>query len=63
MAKWIQKATKRMEEKGTKGSFTRWAHAHGFDSPKAAASHVMAHKDKYSSSIVKKANFAKNVSK
>lgn len=62
MAKWIQHATKRMEEKGTKGSFTRWAKSHGMG-VQQAAKHVMAHKDKYSSAIVKKANFARNVAK
>lgn len=61
--KWMQSANKRMEEKGTKGSFTTWAHSHGYKSPLAAAHHVMAHKDKYSGSIVKKANFAVNANK
>jgi ribosomal protein S4 len=61
MAKWAQAATKRMEEKGTKGKFTRWANRHGYDSPLAAARHVMAHKGKYSSSVVKEANFARNI--
>lgn len=42
-----------------KGKFTAWAKAHGM-SVKEAANHVMANKDKYSSTIVKRANFAKN---
>jgi hypothetical protein len=61
--KWAQKASKRMEEKGTKGSFTKWAHSHGYNSPLAAARHVMSRKDKYSPSIVKEANFARNINK
>lgn len=61
--KWMQSADKRMEEKGTKGSFTKWAKSHGYDSPLAAARHVMSHKNKYSSSTVEKANFAKNANK
>lgn len=56
----MQKANERMKEKGTEGSFTRWAKSHGYSSPLKAAKHVMANKDKYSSSIVKKANFARN---
>lgn len=59
--KWAQRANKRMEEKGTKGSFTKWAHSHGYSSPLKAAKHVMADKGKYSPKIVKKANYAKNV--
>lgn len=43
------------------GSFTRWAKAHGFATVQAAASAVLANKDKYSPAIVKKANFAKNI--
>ena len=42
-----------------RGKFTAWAKAHGM-SVQEAASHVMANKDKYSSSVVKMANFAKN---
>ncbi len=45
-----------------KGKFTLWAKSHGM-SVQEAASHVMANKDKYSSTIVKRANFAKNASK
>lgn len=58
--KWMQKASESMKERGTEGSFTRWAKSHGYSSPLAAARHVMSHKDKYDASIVKKANFAKN---
>lgn len=45
-----------------KGKFTAWADAHGM-SVQEAASHVMANKEKYSSTTVKRANFAKNASK
>ena len=45
-----------------KGKFTAWAKSHGMG-VQEAASHVMANKDKYSSTIVKRANFAKNASK
>ena len=42
-----------------KGKFTKWAKEHGM-SVQEAANHVMANKEKYSSTIVKRANFAKN---
>jgi hypothetical protein len=45
-----------------KGKFTAWAQSHGM-SVQEAASHVMANKEKYSSTTVKRANFAKNASK
>lgn len=45
-----------------RGSFTAWAKKHGM-SVQQAASKVMANKENYSSSVVKKANFAKNASK
>lgn len=60
------KSKKKTEKKPIKikpeneGKFTRWAKAHGFKSVSAAASHVMANKEKYSASVVKMANFAKN---
>ena len=60
MAKWIQAATKRMERKGTKGSFRRIAERMG-KSTGEAARHIMAHKEDYPASTVKKANFARNV--
>jgi hypothetical protein len=59
--KWASKSRERMEEKGTVGSFTKWAHSRGYSKPIEAARHVMAHKDKYSPSIVKKANWARNM--
>lgn len=42
-----------------KGKFTAWAKSHGMG-VQEAASHVLANKDKYSSTIVKRANFARN---
>lgn len=59
---WMQKANARMEKKGTKGSFTRIAKRMGMSTAQAAR-HIMANKDDYPASTVKKANFAKNVTK
>lgn len=42
-----------------RGRFTNWAESHHMG-VQEAASHVMANKDNYSSSVVKMANFAKN---
>jgi hypothetical protein len=42
-----------------KGRFTKWAKANGM-SVSEAADHVMANKGKYSTAVVKMANFAKN---
>lgn len=42
-----------------KGKFTAWAQAHNMGVQEAAR-HVMANKEDYSSTIVKRANFAKN---
>jgi hypothetical protein len=42
-----------------KGKFTSWAQSHGM-SVQEAASKVMANKEDYSSTVVKRANFAKN---
>jgi hypothetical protein len=50
-------------KKSNRGKFTAWAKRHGFKSVSAAASHVLANKGKYSSSVVKMANFARNASK
>lgn len=61
MHKWIQKAVARMKAKGTVGSFTRAAKAHG-ESSKAYANTVMSDPNA-SSKMKKKANFVKNVSK
>jgi hypothetical protein len=61
--KWAQKATNKMEEKGTEGSFTKIAHRAGYSSPLEYAREVMAAPSEHSSETVKKANFAKNVNK
>ena len=45
-----------------RGKFTSWAKSHGMG-VQEAAQHVMANKDKYSSTIVKRANFAKNAAR
>lgn len=57
--KWIQAATKKMEQKGTKGSFSRTAKKAGMGTG-AYASHVLA-SDTASPKMKKKAQFAKNV--
>jgi len=58
MAKWIQKATAKMESKGTKGSLTKIAKKHG-ESPMAfAKSHVHS-----GGKVGAKARFAVNVNK
>jgi hypothetical protein len=61
--KWAQKANKRMERKGTKGSLTLAARKSGYDSPLAYARHIKSHKDEYSGKMRKKANFAVNINK
>lgn len=45
-----------------KGKFTQWAKSHGMGVQEAAR-HVMANKEDYSSTIVKRANFAANAKK
>ena len=61
--KWAQKASEKMEKKGTVGSFTTIAHKAGYDSPLEYAKHVMAAPSAHSKSTVAKANFAKNINK
>lgn len=61
--KWAQKANKRMEKKGTKGSLTRIAHEHGYSSPLKFARHVEANPDDYSPKTEKKSRFAANINK
>ena len=62
--KWAQKANKRIEEKGTKGSFTKQAHSAGYSSPLEYAQHVMAAPEgEFSGTTRKRANFARNVNK
>jgi hypothetical protein len=60
--KWAQAATKAMKKSGTTGSLTRIAKAHGMQ-PLAFAKLVMNNPKNYSSAVVKKANFAKNINK
>jgi hypothetical protein len=45
-----------------KGKFTAWAKAHGM-SVQQAARHVLRNREKYSSTLIKRANFARNASK
>ena len=62
--KWAQKATKKMEEKGTEGLFTKKAHAAGYSSPLEYARHVMAAPSgEYDTKTRKEAGFAKNLNK
>lgn len=62
--KWAQKATAKMEEKGTVGSFTKTAHSAGYGSPLAYARHVMAAPEgEFSGTTRKRAGFAKNMNK
>lgn len=57
--KWMQKASKKMEQKGTKGSFSAAAKKAGKTSLEFAKK-VLASKTA-SSAMKKKANFARNV--
>jgi len=59
--KWIQKATARMEKKGTKGSFSAAASRAGMDT-RAYARKVL-NDPNASPAMKKKANFARNVMK
>ena len=64
--KFIQKATDKMEAKGTKGTFKKWAKSAGFKDTCSAATAVLAGKDSagkdktYSEKMKSKANFANN---
>ena len=63
MAKnWIKKATEKMKEKGTVGSFSKAAKKAG-KSTSAYATQVLKKGSKASPEMKKKANFAKNVGK
>ena len=50
-------------KESNKGKFTAWAKKNGFKDAMSAASAVMSDKDKYSSDVVKMANYAKNFGK
>jgi len=60
--KFIQKATKKMDEKGTSGKFGAWCKSHGLDKDgevtKKCIDKAMKSDD---SKVVKMANFAKNI--
>jgi ribosomal protein L9 len=58
--KWMQKASKKMEEKGTEGSFTAWCKKKGFG---GVTSQCIAAGLKAGGAIAKKAIFAKNAKK
>ena len=57
---FIQKATKKMESKGTEGKFGRWCKNNGF-SEKVTISCINKAMKSDDSSVVKMANFAKNI--
>lgn len=54
--KWMQKASRRMKKKGTVGSFTRWAKAHGYG---GVTSEAIEAGLRAGGKIAKKAAFAK----
>ena len=69
---WIQKADKKMEEKGTKGAFTAKAKRAGYTKKvgdktvgdaQAYAKHVLANKDKFDKETIKQAQFAASMGK
>ena len=60
MANWIQKATKKMKAKGTVGAFGSQAKSAG-KTTEQFANQVLNNKEDYSSTTVKRAQFAKNV--
>tara|TARA_R110002167_G_scaffold117256_2_gene293092 strand:- start:213 stop:413 length:201 start_codon:yes stop_codon:yes gene_type:complete len=47
-------------KKANQGKFTTWAKSNGFKDACSAANAVMNSKNKYSESVVKMANYAKN---
>ena len=47
-------------KKEDQGKFTSWAKKNGFEDACSAADAVMKRKDKYSTKVVKMANYAKN---
>jgi hypothetical protein len=58
--KFIQKATKKMEKKGTEGKFGKWCKDHGFGEEVTLKCINKAMKSE-DSAVVKMANFAKNI--
>ncbi len=63
MARWIQKAVKRMKRKGTVGSLTRAAKRAGYRSALAYARAIKRNPGRYSAAMRRKANFAININK
>ena len=59
---WIEKANKRMVEKGNQGAFTRQAHRAGFKDVKAFANYVLKNQSKFKLKTVQRARFAKTMS-
>lgn len=60
--RWVQKAARKMKEKGTEGSLTKAAHSAGYDSALEYAHHIMAAPEgEYSGKLRKKASFAANI--
>lgn len=62
-ARWAQKATERMKEKGTEGSLTEAAHRSGFGTALAYAHHIESDPGEFSGKMRKKAGFAVNINK
>lgn len=60
--KWAQAATKKMKAKGTVGSLDRIAKRYGMTGLEFA-NKVMNNPAKYPTSVVRKANFARNINK
>ncbi len=60
---WIERATKKMEERGTTGAFTKQAHRDGFQDVKMFANYVLRNKHKFKLKTIQRARFAKTVSK
>lgn len=60
---WLQKADKKMEEKGTKGEFTAKAKKAGYDNVQEYAKHVLANKKDFDEETIKQAQFAANMGK
>ncbi len=58
--KFIQKATQKMEKKGTTGKFGKWCKDHGFGEEVTLKCINKAMKSE-NSDVVKMANFAKNI--
>lgn len=59
--RWLQEASQRMEEKGTKGAFTRWCKQRGYGGVTREC--IEAGKRSSDPTIRKRAIFAENVRK